>query len=220
MRASKQIKSYSSCGFTLIELLVVVAIIAILAALLLPALSRAKGLGHLDKCKSNERQMGLGMAMYVGDTRFYPPQGLSDETLPHYWFQMLEPYTANKWTDALYDCPGLRLDRRLPTPQTITRMHNNIIGEYGYNWMGTGQGGPPNLAAGALGLGPKLVFASPHSSLGYPTPILESEVLVPSNMIALGDSYDETHVNIFDFGLTIMWGYQMPPGNVSIKQRA
>jgi len=120
----------TSCehGFTLIELLVVIAIIAILAAMLLPVLSRAQDQSKAIKCLNNSKQIGLSMMLYAADNRDTPPPLNTDAYPPPnpappnvlWYFQYLgvgNYITSDTISNNVWRCPAV-LDRDLISGNT------------------------------------------------------------------------------------------------------
>jgi prepilin-type N-terminal cleavage/methylation domain-containing protein/prepilin-type processing-associated H-X9-DG protein len=99
-------------AFTLIELLVVIAIIAILASLLLPALSQAKDKAKAIACNNNLRQLIVATMLYEDDQKALPigyPPGVGIATYSTIWYIQLEPYLGKKatvQTNKVFICPA------------------------------------------------------------------------------------------------------------------
>jgi len=164
--------SRNAASFTLVELLVAVAVVSILVALFLPALSGARAQAHSTVCKNHLRQVGLAMTMYLSDYKRFPP--LADTNSLQICFDKFYPYYPLRWTNAAWNCPAY-----LATGGVLFSGYEGQWWQawcsYAYNWCGTGR-----PIQDHLGLGFRMDL---NQTMAH-----EPEVLAPAEMYALADA--------------------------------
>ncbi len=117
-------------SFTLIELLVVIAIIAILAAMLLPSLSKARDTARTAACASNMKQHGLGASSYANDYQNWLPVGANESGVPVQWRLEISEYCGPKIT---YDYDP-KVSKGIFKCPSFMKVTSDVAFRSGYGW--------------------------------------------------------------------------------------
>jgi prepilin-type processing-associated H-X9-DG protein len=182
-------------AFTLLELLIVVTMIGILAALLLPAVAKAKSFAHSTSCKNHLRQMSAALQMYAHENQNRYPHYLGSAGPSYgdatgdgkhnrvYWSSKLFPYYSMNWTNRSFHCPGYK--GAVAGPHILGAIDR--LGSYAYNSDGVRA---DDRAYGHFGLGPVIYWKDVE---GHFVPaVSEAMIRNPSQMLAIGDSFNRT----------------------------
>ncbi len=169
-------------AFTLVELLTVIATIAILAGLLLPALSQAHEKAKAANCVSNLRQIGLAQAIYLLDHHVYPIHGTQSKTNP--W--SAEFGATMGGVRRVYVCPSYRLALNWTNPAIAFGEIASV--SYAYNGFGCSM-------SAMLGLDDGIFSAQ----------VKDTQIVAPPDMIAYGDGPESANLCMTLFDPTLGW---------------
>ncbi|HEV2454995.1 MAG TPA: DUF1559 domain-containing protein [Verrucomicrobiae bacterium] len=165
-------------------MLVVIAIVAILAALLLPVLSKVPMKARGAQCQNNLHQTGLAVEMYISDHSMYPP-GLDAGPPVKAWPDFLAAYNPVSWTNAAWQCPTYIAEGGTVI-WNLSRTGGkgfvlNTSCSYAYNADGI---------VSYKSIGKRTwVLGSPPLGLGdLNLKVPDNQVVAPSEMYAIGDS--------------------------------
>ncbi|MEI6424972.1 MAG: type II secretion system protein, partial [Lentisphaerota bacterium] len=124
----KSRNSLRHSGFTLIELLIVISIIAVLAAMLLPALKAAKNKATSMVCIGQMKQIVFANQMYISDYNEYPATIIPKWAGAPMWYESLTPYLGNKLT--VWGCPA-KLSNSMDAPYNYANpAASNVLFKY------------------------------------------------------------------------------------------